>query len=168
MIWFIADTHFNHEAAISFKGREFKSVEDMHKTIIERWNLTVPATDTVYVLGDFCFGSDIKSLRQIVQSLHGNKILIRGNHDTFTPKQYINCGFSKYYDVPILLANDLLLSHEPILGISGDGLYNIHGHTHGREFALRSPKHYCVSLECINMRPISYTEIQKLKYLGGL
>lgn len=168
MIWFTADDHFNHEAAISFKGRGFSSLEEMHKCLIEKWNLSILATDTVYVLGDFCFGTDVKELRKIVQLLHGNKILIRGNHDTFSPKQYINCGFAKYYDVPILVANDLILSHEPVLGITGDGLYNIHGHTHGREFSLRSPKHFCVSVECTGMHPISYTEVQKMKYFGGL
>lgn len=167
MVWFTADQHFFHEAAIMFKGREFSTLDEMHECIIERWNLVVLPKDTVYVLGDFCFGTDAKKLKSVVSRLNGNKVLIRGNHDTFPPKQYLYCGFSKCYDVPILLANDLLLSHEPVLGISGDGLYNIHGHTHGREFLLQTPKHFCVSIECTEMRPISLTEIQKLKYLGG-
>lgn len=167
MVWFTGDQHFYHDAAIAFKGREFPSLEAMHKAIIEHWNLVVLPTDTVYVLGDYCFGTDVKKLKEVTSLLSGNKVMIRGNHDTFSPRQYVNCGFSKYYDVPILLANDLILSHEPVTGITGDGLYNIHAHTHGREFLLQSPKHFCVSIECTSMRPISLTEIQKLKYFGG-
>lgn len=167
MVWFTADQHFFHDAAPTFKGREFSSIEEMHKAIIEKWNLVVEPTDTVYVLGDYCFGTDIKALKEVTSALHGAKILIMGNHDTFSYRQYVNCGFKKVYDLPVVLANDLILSHEPLVGITGDGMYNIHGHTHGRPFTLQSSKHYCVSLECNAMRPVSYSELQKLKYLGG-
>lgn len=163
MVWFYADPHFCHEAAISFKGRGFESVIQMNKALIEKYNLVVQDNDTCYILGDYYFGSDFKELRALTSRLHGKKILVRGNHDTFSPAQYCSCGFSKYYDLPILLGADLLLSHEPVTAITGDGLVNIHGHTHGREFALQSAKHFCVSAECIDLRPISYREIQKRK-----
>ena len=166
MVWFAADTHFYHDAAPYFTGRNYANLSDMHRAIVENWNLCVMNEDTVYVLGDYAFGHNIQALHAITKLLHGKKILIRGNHDVFTPAQYINAGFAKYYDTPILIANDLLLSHEPIAAIQGDGLYNLHGHTHGRPFLLQSPRHFCVSLECIGMRPISIKEIGKRKALG--
>lgn len=168
MIFFTGDQHFCHEAATKFVHREYPSTKEMNQDIILRWNYSVGKDDTVYVLGDFFFGTDFKALRTITQALHGNKILIRGNHDTMSPKAYIQCGFYKYYDVPILLANDLLLSHEPVAGITGDGLLNIHAHTHGKKFAFQSPKHLCVSLECTERRPLSYKEVQRMKFMGGL
>lgn len=168
MVFFTGDQHFCHEAAIKFPNREYSSVKEMNQDIILRWNYTVGKEDTVYVLGDFFFGNDVKALRAITQTLHGNKILIRGNHDTLPPKTYLHCGFYKYYDVPILTAGNLLVSHEPVPGITGDGLINIHAHTHGRSFMYRSPKHLCVSLECTERRPISYKEIQRTLFIGGL
>lgn len=167
MVHFTADTHFNHQAAIAFPGRNFSTLEEMHKSIIENWNCCIADTDTVYILGDYYFGTSAKEMHDITVALKGNKILLKGNHDTMPPSTYIKCGFSKYYDVPILIGGDLLLSHEPVIHITGDGLYNIHGHTHGREFALQSSKHFCVATECTNLRPVSYKEINKRKFLEG-
>lgn len=159
-VWFIADTHFYHQAAIDFPNRSFPSVEAMHKEIIEQWNYTVKDdNDIVYILGDFSFSADPKECRKVTSALRGKKILIKGNHDAGSPKFYINIGFYKYYDVPIVFANNMILSHEPLQALGGDGFINVHGHTHGRDFTLCTDKHFCVSWEVLEGRPISYREL---------
>ena len=159
-VYFIGDTHFFHQAAIDFPNRSFPSLEAMHKEIIEQWNYTVKDKDDItYILGDFSFSTNAKEVSQILRSMRGKKILIKGNHDAGSPNFYKNVGFYKYYDVPILFGSNLLVSHEPVLAISGDGLINVHAHTHGRPFTLCTNKHFCVSAEVLGFKPISYREI---------
>ena len=162
MIYFIADPHFFHDAAPAFPTRNFESLEDMHEDIITKWNSSISQDDTVYVLGDYCFGRDYKRMVRLTESLHGRKILIKGNHDLLTSKQYCSPScFTKYYDVPIIINNNIILSHEPVTALSGDGLLNIHGHTHGAAFSGRTGKHICVSCDCTNMAPVSINEIYR-------
>ena len=52
MIYFIADTHFNHANIIKYCNRPFKNTDEMNKYIIRKWNSVVKETDTVYHLGD--------------------------------------------------------------------------------------------------------------------
>ena len=52
-VWFTADTHFGHGGALGLFRRPFASVAAMDAALIERWNATVAAEDTVWHLGDF-------------------------------------------------------------------------------------------------------------------
>lgn len=55
-------------------------VEAMNEAIITRWNETVAPGDTVYVPGDVAMGKLTETI-PLASLLHGNKILICGNHD---------------------------------------------------------------------------------------
>jgi calcineurin-like phosphoesterase family protein len=79
-VFYTSDTHFGHKNILKYCSRPFVDVADMGRGMIERWNETVGADDVVYHLGDFGFGSK-NQLRDIVKSLNGHKIIIRGNHD---------------------------------------------------------------------------------------
>ena len=78
MIYFTADTHFDHANIIHFCNRPFATVEEMNETLIANWNRKVHGNDTVYILGDMFFRtSDPES---ILRQLKGQKHLITGNH----------------------------------------------------------------------------------------
>lgn len=78
--WFTADLHLGHENIIESCNRPFATVDEMNKTIIEKWNERVDPEDTVWVLGDFGFGPLYESI-VLATHLHGHKILVAGNHD---------------------------------------------------------------------------------------
>ena len=88
-IWVTADPHFNHDAIIGYCNRPFKDSLEMNECIKIRFNNLVQDQDIVYVLGDVG-----RNLKEIVPTLNGIKILIRGNHDNESTGAYLNMGFS--------------------------------------------------------------------------
>ena len=71
-IFFIADTHFGHEAMIRFENRPFKDTADMEAKLIQNWNETVDPEDSVFMLGDFAFG-DKDTVTRLCHALNGKK-----------------------------------------------------------------------------------------------
>lgn len=78
--WFTSDNHFGHANVIGYCDRPFATVEAMDAELIRRWNQRVGLTDTVYILGDFALCKKPRR-EEIISSLNGTKILVRGNHD---------------------------------------------------------------------------------------
>jgi calcineurin-like phosphoesterase family protein len=140
MIWFSSDFHFGHSniAGPSISNwdrgfRNFDSVAQMDKTIIQTLNKYVKSDDVLYFLGDFAFGGhlNIPSYRHglNVQTIH----LTRGNHDHHIDK-YANL-FTSISDVtwckdkkdkPIFLSH---YSHRVWEG-SHKGYIHLYGHSH--------------------------------------
>lgn len=56
MNYYIADTHFGHRNIINFDGRPFHDITEMKLALIANWNRRVTNEDTVFILGDFCWG----------------------------------------------------------------------------------------------------------------
>ena len=83
MIYAVSDLHFWHKSAATNPdfGRNFSSVEEMNETLIDNWNSVVNKEDTVYVVGDFSFGS-MTQTTEVFNKLKGNRILVQGNHDS--------------------------------------------------------------------------------------
>ena len=81
-LFFISDLHFSHANIINLANRPFKDVLEMNKTLIENWNNTVSKSDTVFILGDFCFGQ-ASVWEKLLRQLNGNKVLILGNHKNY-------------------------------------------------------------------------------------
>jgi calcineurin-like phosphoesterase family protein len=129
-----SDTHFGHKNILTFTDdegkltREFDSVEEMDEHMVDNWNRIVRPVDKVYHLGDVAIQK--KSI-SIVERLNGKKILIKGNHDIFSLKEY-----AKYFkDVRayrMFPGEGFILSHIPIhpRQLQGRWRYNIHGHLH--------------------------------------
>ena len=54
--WFTADLHFGHRNIIDYCNRPFRDVDAMNESLIENWNESIAADDTVWVVGDFALG----------------------------------------------------------------------------------------------------------------
>ena len=55
----------------------------MDERLLNAWNETVGASDTIYYLGDLLFG-DAKAARRLLMRLHGQIKVVPGNHDRWT------------------------------------------------------------------------------------
>ena len=80
MIYFTADTHFNHINIIKFCDRPYELIDEMNEALIENWNSVVGKDDEIYHLGDFGWGDNVDNL-DILRRLNGTKYLVKGNHD---------------------------------------------------------------------------------------
>jgi len=156
MYYFIADTHFGDKKIIDYEGRPFKNAEEMDEALIKNWNEVVSPDDTVFVLGDFST-YDVEKTKAICMQLRGKKILVKGNHDGETEETYRECGFVSAYDYPIIFEGFWMLSHEPLYINHSMPYANVYGHVHNCEMYVDHSAHsFCVSVERINYRPISW------------
>lgn len=140
MIYYTADQHFGHTNIIRFCDRPFMNAEEMDESLIDNWNSTVSANDSVYILGDLVFRS-AKHATYYIKRLKGIKHLIIGNHDH---KWIKNCNLVEFFasvsyyleikDEDIRLA----LSHYPMLswGASSRGALHVHAHVHNKKEGL--------------------------------
>ena len=169
-IWFIADTHFDHENILTFKNkdgkplRSFKSVEEMNETMIERWNSVVKVQDHIYHLGDVTMarGKAWKQIDVIMGRLKGHKRVCLGNHDQLKSEWYFR-QFEKVKAVNVL--DGIVFTHIPIHPESlGRFKANVHGHTHDKQVLL-SPHHpdlryISVCVEQTDYSPVHLEDLQ--------
>lgn len=159
--FFIADTHFGHDAIISYENRPFKNVDEMTNTLIDNWNNVVCDEDIVFLLGDFSAYEKEMNI-SICQKLNGRKILVMGNHDTENEKYYYDCGFESVSSYPIIYQNFWILSHEPMYVNTNMPYANIFGHVHGNPlYTDYSKQSFCVSAERIKYTPIEFGEMKR-------
>lgn len=160
-IFLISDTHFGHMGVCRFlrndgtKLRPWDDPKEMDEELIKRWNSVVKPEDKVYHLGDVAMKKpELKTLDR----LNGHKRLIRGNHDIFSTRAYLQY-FKEIYGVRVL--EDMILSHIPLHPESVTKRYktNVHGHLHAN--LLNSPVHFCVCVEQIDYTPIHIEELRK-------
>lgn len=114
-IFFTSDPHYWHLNVIKFCGRPYATREDMNEDLIAGWNSIVQPQDTVYVLGDFCFGGTNKKIA-ILERLQGYKILIKGNHDDKT-RTMLRSGFDEvHYELMTSIEGlgKVRMSHYPL------------------------------------------------------
>lgn len=130
IVYFLSDLHLGHKRILEFSGklREGNTADEHDSILITKWNSKVRKRDLVYVLGDVCMHKDLSILDQ----LQGRKILIRGNHDTFSTTEYLE-HFEEVYG--IMKYKRFWLSHAPIHPDELRGCYNIHGHVHGNSIS---------------------------------
>ena len=164
-VFFIADTHFGHKKVIEFEKehRPFATIEEHDEELVRRWNAKVSKKDSVWVLGDFCFG---KKNLEIAGRLNGTKRLVAGNHDCYATVDYLKyftrvCGVVEF--------DGKILSHIPVhTNQLKRYTHCIHGHLHSKQVwdkgylgksEWRDERYICVSVEQINLTPISYGEI---------
>lgn len=144
-----SDPHFG-DTDLAAGVRNRPSAEEQVKMI----NSKVGRKDTLIILGDI---GDIEYARQ----LRGYKVLIMGNHDA--GRTNYTEVFDEVYTGPLMIAERLLLSHEPIMGI--DWAFNIHGHCHDPRHK-DDDFHMNVCSDAINYTPVNFN--QWIKKSGAL
>ena len=169
MIWFISDTHFNHDREFIWGPRGFKNINESNKTIIDNWNKTIGPNDDVYMLGDFFLGKDIDFVKETLKILHGKIHLIIGNHDTpakirlyEAAKNIVEITWATQIEYKDRL---FYLSHYPTLTADLNSnpnrcVFGVFGHTHSKaKFYEDRPYMYNVACDAHNNTPVSIDEV---------
>ena len=122
-VYIISDTHFDDEDR-KYMGYNISEQEQI--SILKQF---CHKNDTLIHLGDV--GNP-----EWLNELKCYKILIMGNHDQSVKK--FKTYFNEIYSGPLMIAEKLLLSHEPICLESGMVrkaiAFNVHGHDHSGEY----------------------------------
>lgn len=104
MMFMTSDEHWGHKNIIVYCKRNFSTIEDMNKALIDNHNSVVGNNDIVYHLGDLSMSNKI--VPEILKQLNGSHILIPGNHDKCHPchknsgpmiKEYLSYGFKEIH-----------------------------------------------------------------------
>jgi calcineurin-like phosphoesterase family protein len=161
-IFFIGDNHFGDDTIRMLETRPFKTVEEQTEKMVALWNEVVTNEDIVYIVGDFINPNADGYHFEKIKNLKGHKILIRGNHDTESDEFYYALGIEKIYDLTVIVDDFWIISHEPKYVNKNFPYANIFAHVHNNPiYKTYSERHYCVSAERINFRPILFSEIKK-------
>lgn len=174
---FFSDPHFGHSNIIKYCNRPFNNVEEMNRTMIEKYNSIIGKDDTAFWLGD-CFFKDNEVAKQIMQQLNGYKLLIVGNHDR-SPQVMSSLGFSLVMEEGFMTiaGRQCRLKHYPYLEaeppecrkddrykdrrppkIKGEILF--HGHNHAKYKRYNNMIH--VGVDGWEYGPAPMFEIEKL------
>lgn len=164
MNFYTSDTHFFHRNVIDYCKRPFSSVEEMNQEMIRRWNSTVNPSDTVFHLGDFSFGKRTLT-REVLDQLHGDIILIVGNHDSSRIRPLFKKTFLQWNTK---MANqDVTLSHYPFEDLrfperspKNERQWLLHGHVHSGW--KQKDKMINVGVDVWDFYPVSETQIISL------
>lgn len=130
-IFYISDVHFGHKNVIDFDGRPFSDIEEMDRSLIERWNRKVGEEDHVYIVGDFAYRNE-KGEEWYLQQLRGHKHLVIGNHDQRLMKNEEAMRHIESAEKMQHVADNgthICLCHFPIA--EWNGYYKAHTHIYG-------------------------------------
>ena len=128
-IFFVSDTHFGHNNIISYCKRPFVSTQEMDEALVDGWNKTVKANDTVYHLGDVAFNN-----YDCIKRLKGRIKLVPGNHDLKRAKKVMHLFDDVLPELTYLKVTPELrfvLCHYPLESWRREYPYHLHGHAHG-------------------------------------
>jgi len=136
--FFTSDTHFHHRAAVKFRG--FGSEGEMNEALIAKWNSVVSSdADTVFHLGDVSFGNN-RERQEILYRLHGQIILIEGNHDKNGFNSIARARFNSIHQLLEIDVEEaggtltrIMLCHYAmrVWNKHHYGAWMLHGHSHG-------------------------------------
>lgn len=159
MRYIISDLHLGHENIIRYCERPFSSLAEMHAEMTERWNQTVDEGDTVIVVGDILGAGDDAAGREAIESLNGDILLVRGNHDSFGH----NAPFHVVEQCTIQHGRyTFYVEHEP--DSRGGPWWLIHGHVHNNDlvtypFIHNGAAQVNVSAELLDYTPLAMDEL---------
>lgn len=183
--WFTADLHLGHANIIKFCQRPFLSPEEEllaledsrgkwrisqatlarhDEGILNAINQEVQEFDTLWILGDFCWGGVEAAQKYRSRILCKNVNLVWGNHD---PAGIGDC-FQHVCDQTLIIVSgqDIFLNHYPMRSWerSFHGSWQLYGHVHGRLAKDDANQPWLltkdVGVDACDYRPISFEELR--------
>ena len=145
-VYILSDLHLDDEDC-RLMDPDWISPEEQIRII----NSIAAKNDTFICLGD------VGSADYAAQIRAGYKVLLLGNHDKRNNYSDI---FDEIYEGPLLISEKILLSHEPVYGLSW--CLNIHGHDHnGIEPYAEGCKHLNLAANVCGYKPVSLGKLIK-------
>ena len=178
-VFFTSDTHFGHDFVRKICNRPWDTIEEHDKGLIDNWNSVVSNEDTVFHLGDFCFGGAPK-WKSIREQLNGHIILILGNHDMKNRTAGTDLLFDHVtFQMQVQIGDQTVyLNHFPFMCFSHADpkqyeKYNVQlfGHIHsgplcnGTDTSRSSilyPTQYDVGVDNNNYKPVSWEQVKQI------
>jgi len=185
MIWFTADTHFGHANIIKYCARPFLSAAEQQQLASEprgRWrvsrqtvarhddalidaiNQAVTPDDTLWILGDYCWGgeAEARTYRDRIACKHVH--LVWGNHD----QRSVRPVFGKAIEQGMIKVSGqrIWLNHYPMRSWDGrfHGSWQLYGHVHGRfqdaDAADPTLLTRDVGVDACDYKPISFDQLK--------
>ena len=158
-IFFIADLHLGHANIIRYCSRPFLSAdsEEMDHVLVKNWNYSIMPENTVYFLGDLCYGKKAWEMFEYRKKLKGRILFIRGNHDT----DELTVTRSAVLEQEGI---HFFLVHDPVDAPGDFDGWVIHGHHHNNDlrhfpFVDFRNRRINVSAEVIGYVPVTLREI---------
>lgn len=142
-VYIISDTHFE-DSDCKLMDKDW--IEPQQQ--IEILKKYAHKNDTLIHLGDV--GNP-----EWMNKLKCYKVLIMGNHDQ--SKSRFTDYFDEIYEGPLFIAEKILLSHEPVIGL--DWCLNIHGHDHGNR--IDDVSHINLAANVCGYTPLSLSALIK-------
>jgi calcineurin-like phosphoesterase family protein len=183
-VWFTADTHFGHGNIIKYCQRPFLTAEEFaivradprgklrlsdetvrrhDDALIEAINTRVDDHDTLWLLGDFCWGGLAEATHYRDRIRCRNVNLVWGNHDHRSIRplfgEAIEQGWVR------VLGTEIWVNHYPLRSWnkSFHGSWHFYGHVHGRlqreDAANPSMLVKDVGVDACGYRPWSFEEL---------
>jgi calcineurin-like phosphoesterase family protein len=123
-VYIASDWHLNHTNIATYCDRPANFTD----LIMKRHNDIVKPEDLLINLGDVCIGKK-GEVTELIKSMNGRKILIRGNHDRqWSCTRWMSAGFDFACDSMIF--RNCWLTHEPADKLPTGTSLNLHGHLH--------------------------------------
>ncbi len=153
-VYIISDTHFD-DSDCKLMDPNWITPEEQVKII----NSMVHKNDTLIHLGD------VGNPEWIAKLKAGHKVLIMGNHDQSIQK--FKSYFDEVYEGCLFISDKILLSHEPVHGLTW--CLNIHGHDHnGVEPYKKDCHHINMAANVCGYTPINLGKLIKDGALSGI
>lgn len=192
-IFFTADTHFGHANIIRYARRPWidwdsdvvqepdkktgemverwispeiarKRAAQMDAELVTRWNRVVKPGDTVYHLGDFCFGKTRNDFAQHFEKLEGDITFIKGNHDelAWNNKAAFLEAFDSYLEVKVR-GQEITLCHYALRVWNKwqYGSWHLYGHSHGT-LPHDDTLSFDVGVDSHDFQPISFERVREI------
>ncbi len=165
MIYFTSDLHLGHNSILKFSNdRNFSSVDEMNKALIDNINCFVKKNDTLYLLGDIAYRIPKNEAEELISRINGKKIFIRGNHDD----KYDPSLFEGIYDYLEYKQDHIrfCMMHYPLRSWHGmrHGSIQLHGHIHAsKQYNLDNREkgiyQYDVGVDANDYYPVNINQI---------